>query len=317
MGADHGGDDRGSRRRPGPRRAARGGVREMFTLSGGHVFPLYDAAHKAGFPHLRRPARAVRGLRRRSGGQAAAPPRPGRADRRPRRHQRHLRPDQRLLQRRRRCSSSAAGRRRSAGARAACRRSTTCRWSRRSPSTPRPSSATDDIPARCATALTAALTAAPRPGLPRPAAGGRSSRTGERRRRPAHAGVDVDRARPGRGRQGRRAAGRRRSARSSSPAPTSTPGDAVAALREAAEALQRAGVHQRHGPRRAAARAPARLRQGPPGRARAAPTWSRSIGTPLDFRLGFGDFGDAQVVHIVDAPGQRASHVTPAVVARR
>jgi acetolactate synthase-1/2/3 large subunit len=36
------------------------------------------------------------------------------------------------------------------------------------------------------------------------------------------------------------------------------------------------------------------------------------IGTPLDFRLGFGDFGAAQVVHIVDAPGQRASHVTPA-----
>src|SRR3954447_3692868 len=26
------------------------GVAEMFTLSGGHVFPLYDAAHKAGFP---------------------------------------------------------------------------------------------------------------------------------------------------------------------------------------------------------------------------------------------------------------------------
>src|SRR5882724_5133796 len=26
------------------------GVNEMFTLSGGHVFPLYDAAHKAGFP---------------------------------------------------------------------------------------------------------------------------------------------------------------------------------------------------------------------------------------------------------------------------
>jgi acetolactate synthase-1/2/3 large subunit len=36
------------------------------------------------------------------------------------------------------------------------------------------------------------------------------------------------------------------------------------------------------------------------------------IGTPLDFRLGFGDF-DGQVVHIVDAPGQRATHVTPAV----
>ncbi|MGA3525030.1 acetolactate synthase [Melissospora conviva] len=37
------------------------------------------------------------------------------------------------------------------------------------------------------------------------------------------------------------------------------------------------------------------------------------IGTPLDFRLGFGDFGDAQVVHIVDAPAQRAQHVQPAV----
>ncbi|MFI7430487.1 acetolactate synthase [Micromonospora sp. NPDC049836] len=36
------------------------------------------------------------------------------------------------------------------------------------------------------------------------------------------------------------------------------------------------------------------------------------IGTPLDFRLAFGDFGDAQVVHVVDAPSQRAGHVTPA-----
>src|SRR3954453_14402967 len=29
------------------------------------------------------------------------------------------------------------------------------------------------------------------------------------------------------------------------------------------------------------------------------------VGTPLDFRLGFGDFGSARVVHIVDAPSQR------------
>src|SRR5262245_47719404 len=36
------------------------------------------------------------------------------------------------------------------------------------------------------------------------------------------------------------------------------------------------------------------------------------IGTPLDFRLSFGDFGSAQVVHIVDAPSQRATHVTAA-----
>ena len=37
------------------------------------------------------------------------------------------------------------------------------------------------------------------------------------------------------------------------------------------------------------------------------------IGTPLDFRLGFGNFGAATVVHVVDAPSQRATHVTPAV----
>jgi acetolactate synthase-1/2/3 large subunit len=37
------------------------------------------------------------------------------------------------------------------------------------------------------------------------------------------------------------------------------------------------------------------------------------VGTPLDFRLGFGDFGSAQVVHIVDAPSQRAGHVETAV----
>ncbi|WP_229399482.1 acetolactate synthase [Micromonospora okii] len=36
------------------------------------------------------------------------------------------------------------------------------------------------------------------------------------------------------------------------------------------------------------------------------------VGTPLDFRLSFGDFGDARVVHVVDAPSQRATHVTPA-----
>ncbi|TWH68732.1 acetolactate synthase-1/2/3 large subunit [Micromonospora olivasterospora] len=35
------------------------------------------------------------------------------------------------------------------------------------------------------------------------------------------------------------------------------------------------------------------------------------VGTPLDFRLSFGDFGDAQVVHVVDAPSQRATHVQP------
>ena len=36
------------------------------------------------------------------------------------------------------------------------------------------------------------------------------------------------------------------------------------------------------------------------------------IGTALDFRLGFGRFGDAAVVHICDAPESRAAHVATA-----
>ncbi len=39
------------------------------------------------------------------------------------------------------------------------------------------------------------------------------------------------------------------------------------------------------------------------------------LGTPLDFRLGFGSFGGAQVVHVVDSEAQRAQHVSvPTVV---
>ncbi|TPW12939.1 MAG: acetolactate synthase I/II/III large subunit [Acidimicrobiaceae bacterium] len=33
------------------------------------------------------------------------------------------------------------------------------------------------------------------------------------------------------------------------------------------------------------------------------------LGTPLDFRLGFGRFGNAQVAHVVDSESQRAGHV--------
>ena len=36
------------------------------------------------------------------------------------------------------------------------------------------------------------------------------------------------------------------------------------------------------------------------------------IGTPLDFRLSFGRFGSARVVHVVDHPDQRAAHVETA-----
>src|SRR5205085_10527274 len=36
------------------------------------------------------------------------------------------------------------------------------------------------------------------------------------------------------------------------------------------------------------------------------------VGTPLDFRLSFGSFGSAQVIHVVDSPDQRATHVQTA-----
>ena len=37
------------------------------------------------------------------------------------------------------------------------------------------------------------------------------------------------------------------------------------------------------------------------------------IGTPMDFRLGFGKFGEAQVIHIQDHPDQISAHASPAV----
>ena len=38
------------------------------------------------------------------------------------------------------------------------------------------------------------------------------------------------------------------------------------------------------------------------------------VGTPLDFRLGYGDFGDAAVVHIVDTADQISDHADPLAV---
>ena len=35
------------------------------------------------------------------------------------------------------------------------------------------------------------------------------------------------------------------------------------------------------------------------------------VGTPLDFRLGFGDFGDARVIHLADAPEEIGTHAAP------
>ncbi len=87
-------------------------------------------------------------------------------------------------------------------------------------------------------------------------------------------------------------------------------GDAVAALREAAEAL-RVPVFT-NGMGRGALPASHPLAFAKARRvALSGADLVVVIGTPLDFRLGFGDFGDAQVVHIVDAPSQKATHVTP------
>ncbi|MDQ3177449.1 MAG: acetolactate synthase [Actinomycetota bacterium] len=41
------------------------------------------------------------------------------------------------------------------------------------------------------------------------------------------------------------------------------------------------------------------------------------LGTPLDFRLGFGRWGDARVVHVVEDPSSRAAHVDVLTVTGR
>jgi acetolactate synthase I/II/III large subunit len=89
-------------------------------------------------------------------------------------------------------------------------------------------------------------------------------------------------------------------------------GDAIAALREVAEALTVPVVTNGMGRGALPPEHPLSF-----SKARRAALKGADvvvvIGTPLDFRLSFGDFGDAQLIHIVDAPSQRASHVTAAV----
>ncbi|GGM19326.1 acetolactate synthase [Dactylosporangium sucinum] len=88
-------------------------------------------------------------------------------------------------------------------------------------------------------------------------------------------------------------------------------GDATAALREAAEALRIPVFANGMGRGTLPPDHPlafARARKAAFGGADVIAV----IGTPLDFRLNFGDFGSAQVVHVTDAPSQKASHVSPA-----
>jgi len=89
-------------------------------------------------------------------------------------------------------------------------------------------------------------------------------------------------------------------------------GDAVAALREAAEALQIPVFANGMGRGALPPEHPLAFAKSRRAALNGADVVA-VVGTPLDFRLGFGDFGPAQLIHIVDAPSQRASHVTAAV----
>jgi thiamine pyrophosphate-dependent acetolactate synthase large subunit-like protein len=280
------------------------GVTEMFTLSGGHVFPLYDAAHKGGFPiydvrHEQSAvfaAEAVAKLRRRPG-LAVLTAGPGVTNG---------------------ISGLTSAFFNASPVLVLGGRAPGFRWGSGSlqefdhvplvtPITKYAGTvgATDAIPGEIAAALTAALTAhrgpafldlplevifsageAPAPGTPAvpvleadPEEVARAATLLAGAQRPVIiAGSDV------------------------------WGGDAVAELRAAAEALQvpvfangmgRGCLPPSHPLAFAKARRPA-LDEA---------DVVAVIGTPLDFRLGFGDFGAARVVHIVDAPSQRAAHV--------
>ncbi|MFY1695327.1 acetolactate synthase [Solwaraspora sp. WMMA2101] len=284
------------------------GVQELFTLSGGHLFPLYDAAHTAGFPiydvrHEQTAvfaAEAIAKLQRRPG-LAALTAGPGVTNG---------------------ISGLTSAFFNAAPVLVLGGRAPAFRWGSGSlqeidhvplvaPVTKHAATvtSTEEIPAAVAAALTAALTphrgpafldlplevifstadlpapvAAPVPVIePDPDDVAAAARLLAAAHRPVIvAGSDVYAA------------------------------DAVAALREAAEALQvpvftngmgRGALPPGH------PLAFAKARRVALGGADVVAV----IGTPLDFRLGFGDFGAAQVVHIVDAPSQRATHVQPAV----
>src|SRR4051812_9400447 len=284
------------------------GVNEMFTLSGGHVFPLYDAAHKSGFPlydvrHEQSAvfaAEAVAKLQRRPG-LAVLTAGPGVTNGISGLTSAFFNASPVLV----------------LGGRAA-----QFRWGAGSlqefdhvplvaPITKYAGtvSATDAIPGEIGAALTAALTAHRGPAfldLPLEVV----FSTGETPA-PGDPAIPVLEADPD---EVARAAALLASAERPVIIAGSDVwgGDAIAELRAAAEALQipvftngmgRGALPPGHPLAFAKARRPA-LNEA---------DVVAVIGTPLDFRLGFGEFGAAQVVHIVDAPSQRAAHVETAV----
>ncbi|MDG4769558.1 acetolactate synthase [Solwaraspora sp. WMMD792] len=284
------------------------GVRELFTLSGGHIFPLYDAAHAADFPiydvrHEQTAvfaAEAVAKLQRRPG-LAALTAGPGVTNG---------------------ISGLTSAFFNAAPVLVLGGRAPAFRWGSGSlqeidhvplvaPVTKHAATvaATDDVPAAVGAALSAALTPHRGPAfldLPLEVVFSTAEVTA-----PTADAVPVVEPDPD---EVARAA--RLIAAADRPVIVAGSdvyaGDAVAALREAAEALQvpvftngmgRGSLPPGH------PLAFAKARRVAFGRADVVVV----VGTPLDFRLSFGDFGAAQVVHVVDAPSQRATHVQPAV----
>ncbi|MFV2096794.1 acetolactate synthase [Micromonospora sp. LOL_014] len=284
------------------------GVRELFTLSGGHIFPLYDAAHAADFPiydvrHEQTAvfaAEAVAKLQRRPG-LAALTAGPGVTNG---------------------ISGLTSAFFNAAPVLVLGGRAPAFRWGSGSlqeidhvplvaPVTKHAATvaATDDVPAAVGAALSAALTPHRGPAfldLPLEVVFSTAEVT-----TPTADAVPVVEPDPD---EVARAA--RLIAAADRPVIVAGSdvyaGDAVAALREAAEALQvpvftngmgRGSLPPGH------PLAFTKARRVAFGRADVVVV----VGTPLDFRLSFGDFGAAQVVHVVDAPSQRATHVQPAV----
>ena len=284
------------------------GVTEMFTLSGGHVFPLYDAAHKTGFPiydvrHEQSAvfaAEAVAKLQRRPG-LAVLTAGPGVTNG---------------------ISGLTSAFFNASPVLVLGGRAPAFRWGSGSlqeidhvplvsPVTKYAATvtATDDIPGELDRALTAALTAHRGPAfLDLPLEVLFSSGDAAAPGRPEIPVVQPD---PD---DVTRAAGLLATAERPVIIAGSDVwgGDAIAELRAAAEELQvpvftngmgRGALPPGHPLAFAKARRPA-LNEA---------DVVAVVGTPLDFRLGFGEFGAAQVVHIVDAPSQRAAHVETAV----
>jgi thiamine pyrophosphate-dependent acetolactate synthase large subunit-like protein len=284
------------------------GVTEMFTLSGGHVFPLYDAAHKTGFPiydvrHEQSAvfaAEAVAKLQRRPG-LAVLTAGPGVTNG---------------------ISGLTSAFFNASPVLVLGGRAPAFRWGSGSLQeidhvplvTPVTSYAatvtgTEEIPGQVATALTAALTAHRGPAfLDLPLEVLFSSAEVAAPGAPAIPALEPDPEHVTRAATLLATAARPVIIAGSDV----WGGDAIAELRAAAEALQipvftngmgRGALPPGHPLAFAKARRPA-LNEA---------DVVAVIGTPLDFRLGFGEFGAARVVHVVDAPSQRAAHVETAV----